>query len=73
MRHTARDCARPAHTRRARGRADLVCYVVVDGILDGSCCADISPAVLDACPQLKALAARVAELPEVRKWNARES
>jgi hypothetical protein len=50
-----------------------VCYVVVDGILDGSCCADISPAVLDACPQLKALAARVAELPEVRKWNARES
>lgn len=51
--------------------ADLRWYVIGEGLLDGSYCKGVSPAVLASCPNLKALVERVGAHPRVVEWNAR--
>ena len=50
--------------------ADLNAYVVIGGILDGTWCEGVDPAVLDDCPRLRELVQRVANVPRVAEWNA---
>jgi glutathione S-transferase len=52
---------------------DLQWYVMGSGLLDGTYCEGLEPAVLDGCPKLKQLIERVGELPKVAEWNAHKA
>lgn len=58
-------CGRPLTT------CDLSLYVMASGLLDGSYCDGVSPAVLERCPGLLALTERVGSHPRVVDWYAR--
>ena len=55
--------------------ADLSFYVITTGLLDGSYCEGLLPRakgqLLDDCPRLKALVARIAAHERIAEWNAR--
>jgi glutathione S-transferase len=49
--------------------ADLQLYVVASGLLDGSHCEGIKPAILEGCTRLREIVKLVGEHPRVAQWE----
>lgn len=52
---------------------DLSFYVFASGVLDGTYAPGVRPCVLDACPDLRKLAQKIAEHPKVREWSEKQA
>eukprot|EP00927_Polykrikos_kofoidii_P078704 TRINITY_DN75518_c0_g1_i1.p1 TRINITY_DN75518_c0_g1~~TRINITY_DN75518_c0_g1_i1.p1 ORF type:complete len:265 (-),score=40.43 TRINITY_DN75518_c0_g1_i1:139-891(-) len=50
--------------------ADILLYVIVDGIFDGSYCEGIPWSVLQECPMVRSLVQLIGAHPRIAEWNA---